>query len=227
MASSADPVPWRDLARLGLLAGYSLALLAENTLHFEGRAVLALSITTVLLWLALVVDYVRRLVRATNRRAEFRHLIGYPIVLLTLPLVISHQPWLVAIPLVIGFVLQLRQITAGHALTFALALASFVAVLATAGVVYAEQSEPESNLRDWGTAASWSVSILLHLRGYDPGKPLSEDGIALSFVLSVTGFLVAALLTAQIVSWVIGDKRRTDAATHEPKPDAPTERSPA
>lgn len=212
MTSSGHPIPWRELARLGLLAGYSLVLLAENLLHFEGRTVVALSIVTVVLWLALLVDYVRQMARATNRRTAFRRLLGYPIVLVTLPLVTAHEPWLVMIPVVVGFILQLRQISAGHALTFALGLSAFMAVLATAGVVYAEQSEPESKLRDWGTAASWSISMLLHLRGYDPGKPLSDDGIALSFVLSVTGFLVAALLTAQIVSWVIGDKRRT----HDP-----------
>lgn len=215
MTSSGPPVPWRELARLGLLAGYSLVLLAENLLHFEGRAVLALGIVTVVLWLAILADYVWQLARATDRRRAFRRLLGYPIVLMTLPLVTAHEPWLVVIPLVMGFIIQLRQIAAGHALTFALALSAFMAVLATAGVVYAEQSEPESKLRDWGTAASWSISMLLHLRGYDPGKPLSDDGIALSFVLSVTGFLVAALLTAQIVSWVIGDKQRVRESTRQ------------
>lgn len=198
------------IGRLWLFAAYALLLLTENVMHLDGTAIAAIVVATTALWLALLVDYVRQIAKAEDRPRFLRLSLGYPIVLLTLPFVTAHEPWAVAVPLVVGFVLQLRQVAAGHALTFALGLSAFVAVLATVGVVYAEQSQPESRLRDWESAATWSVSILLHLRGYDPGKPLSDDGIALSFVLSVTGFLVAALLTARIVSWVIGDKPKTN-----------------
>lgn len=205
--SSREPLATsQGIGRLWLFAAYALLLLTENVMHTEGTVTIAIIVATSALWLAMLVDYVRLLARAEDRARVLRRSLGYPFMLVTLPFATTHEPWAVAIPLVIGFILQLRQVAAGHALTFALGLSAFAAVLATVGVVYAEQSEPQSRLRDWEAAATWSVSILLHLRGYDPGKPLSDDGIALSFVLSVAGFLVAALLTARIVSWVIGEQ---------------------
>lgn len=195
----------RDTLRLSLFSAYALVLLAENILHFEGSSQWLVSAATCALWLCLAADYVIQIVRAgSHRRAFLRASLAYPLYLLTLPFVTAHNPWVVAVPLIIGFVLQVRVVAAGRAVTFALGLTAFIAVLTTAGVVYAEQDEPTSRLKEWPNAATWAVARLIHLRGYNTGNPKSPDGIALSFVLAVTGLLVAALLTAQLVSWVIG-----------------------
>lgn len=207
----------REAARLALVAGYAVALLSLNVMHFEGRPAAALTAITLALWVALLIDYASQIRHAPDRRIFLRHSLGYPITLLTLPFVTAHNPWLVAVPLLIGFVLQLRRMAAGHAATFALALFTFVAVLATAGVVYAEQDEPTSKLRDWPSAATWAVARLIHLRGYATGNPKSPDGQGLSFVLAISGLLVAALLTAKIVSWVVGSERES-RSHNEPGP---------
>ena len=197
----------RDTLRLSLFSAYALVLLAENILHFEGSSQAMTSAATCALWLCLLADYVAQIVRAGSQRRSFlKASLGYPLYLLTLPFVTAHNPWVVAVPLIVGFVIQVRLIAAGRAVTFALALTTFIAVLATAGVVYAEQDEPTSRLREWPDAATWAIARLIHLRGYNTGNPKSPDGIALSFVLAVTGLLVAALLTAQLVSWVVGQK---------------------
>jgi len=201
------PSPAVDVLRLVLFSAYAITLLTLNVMHFEREATLAVDALAIALWLALALDYALQWRAAESRRSFLRLALAYPIYLATIVFVTAHSPWLLAIPLIIGFILQLRQVAAGRALTFALVLFSFVGVLATAGVVYAEQSEPESTLRDWPTAASWAIAHLIHLRGYSPGNPLSEDGIALSFVLAICGLIVAALLTAQIVSWVIGEQK--------------------
>lgn len=205
--------PAVEVLRLVLFSTYAITLLTLNVMHFERQATLAVDALAITLWLALALDYTLQWRAATSRRSFLRHALAYPVYLATIVFVTAHSPWLLAIPLIVGFVLQLRQVAAGHALAFALVLFAFIGVLATAGVVYAEQSEPESTLRDWPTAASWAIAHLIHLRGYDPGKPLSDDGIALSFVLAVCGLLVAALLTAQLVSWVVGSHRASDAPT--------------
>lgn len=204
------PSPAADVLRLVLFSSYAITLLTLNVMHFEREATLTVDALAIALWLALVLDYARQWRAAPSRRSFLRRSLAYPIYLATIVFVTAHSPWLLAIPLIVGFVLQLRQVAAGHALTFALVLFSFIGVLATAGVVYAEQSEPESTLRDWPTAASWAIAHLIHLRGYSPGNPLSEDGIALSFILAICGLIVAALLTAQIVSWVVGSQRTGD-----------------
>ncbi len=203
--------PVAGVLRLTLFSAYAVTLLALNVMHFERAPTWGLDALAVVLWSALAVDYARRLRATRGRRSFVLRNLGYPIYLVTLPFVASHNPWLVALPLIVGFVLQLRQVAAGHVLTFALVLFTFIGVLATAGVVYAEQDQPDSPLSDWPTAASWAVANLIHLRGYDPGSPQSEDGIALSFVLAVCGLLVAALLTAQVVSWVIGSQRNAQS----------------
>lgn len=213
-----------DVLRVALFAAYAITLLTLNVMHFEGEATFALDGLAILLWLALAVDFVVQLRAAPTRRAFILQNLSYPLYLATIVFITAHSPWLLVLPLIVGFILQLRQVAAGHALTFALVLFTFIGVLATAGVVYAEQDEPESTLRDWPTAASWAIAHLIHLRGYDPGNPLSEDGIALSFVLAICGLLVAALLTAQIVSWVVGSQR--EEANESSKRARPSHESP-
>lgn len=135
------------------------------------------------------------------------------------------QPVTARDPLILGSVLRLRQVAAGHALTLTLVLFSFIRVLAIAGVVYAERGEPESTLRDWPTAASQAIPHRTHLRGDSPDNPLSEDGIALSFALANCGLIVAALLTAQIASWVVGSQRTGDPGVAPTSEDSRTHRA--
>lgn len=217
--------PAVGVLRLVLFSAYAITLLTLNVMHFEREATLAVDALAITLWIALALDYALLWRAAQSRRTFLRVSIAYPIYLVTIVFITAHSPWLLAIPLIVGFVLQLRQVAAGRALTFALVLFLFIGVLATAGVVYAEQSEPESTLRDWPTAASWAIAHLIHLRGYSPGNPLSEDGIALSFVLAICGLIVAALLTAQIVSWVVGSQRAGDPGVARPSKDSTSHRA--
>lgn len=203
-----------------LFAAYALLLLTENVMHFEGATNALLVAGTSILWVLLLVDYVHQIARAENRSRFLLRSLDYPIYLLCIVFVTDHNPWVIAVPLIVGFVMRLRRVAAGHAAGFALGLASFIVVIATLGVVYAEQTEPDSQLRDVGAAATWSLARIIHLRGYNGGDPLSADGQALSFVIAIAGLLVAALLTAEIVSWVIGDRQPGDR-----EHSTPTERT--
>lgn len=198
------------LLRLSAFAAYALALVAKNIMHFERAVALPLAATVIVLWLLIAADYVVQLTHSTSRVAFVRSQPSYPVMLATLPFVTAHNPWVVALPLVTGFVLQLRRAAAGQATVFAVGLSTFMVVLATAGVVYAEQNEPNSTLKDWRAAATWAFAVITHLRGYEAGSPQSPDGIALSFVVALAGLLTATLLASRIVVWMIGDGPRPD-----------------
>lgn len=196
-----------EFARLSLFSLFAIALAAENILHFERAQTAWLVVIIGMLWIALLVDYLRQLRSAADRRSFIRQNLGYPVYLATVVFATSHNIWVIAIPLIGGFVLQLRRLSVGNAVTFAFVLSGFTAVLATAGILYAERNEPNSPITDWGSAATWTVARLLQLRGFEPGNPTSPDGIALSFVVAMIALVVGALLTAQIVHWVIGADR--------------------
>jgi len=211
-----------ELARLVAFAAYALGLLAENIMHFERQVSLPLTAAVVVLWLVIAADYAMRINHATSRVSFVRGHLSYPIVLVSIVLVTSHNPWLVALPLIVAFVLQLRETTTGHAVSFSLGLGLFMIVLATAGVVYAERNEPESALREWPDAAAWAVATVIHLRGYRADTPLSQDGVVLAFVVSLAGLVVGAIIGAKIIEWVIGQRavQSADGAA-EPPAEAP------
>ena len=200
-----------EVVRLSLFSLYALGLVAENVLHFEGAQTTALVAFVSVLWIGLLVDFVRQLRSAADRGRFVRQNFGYPISLALIAFATSHNIWVIAIPLIVGFVVQLRRLSVGNAVTFAFVLSGFMAVLATAGILYAERNEPNSPITDWGSAATWTIARLLQLRGFEPGNPTSPDGVALSFIVAMIALVVGALLTAQIVRWVIGaDDSRDD-----------------
>ena len=202
----------QGIGRLWLFSAYALFLLTANVMHFEGTTDAVVIVATCVLWLVLLVDYVRQTMLAEDRSRFLRQSLAYPLYLISIIFVTAHNPWIIAVPLIVGFVMQLRRVAAGHASVFALGLAAFTVVMATVGIVYAERNEPDSPLRDIGSAATWSLARILQLRGFDGGNPLSEDGEALSFIIAIAGLLVAALLTAQLVSWVVGGRHDGNTA---------------
>ncbi len=202
------------LLRLGLLSVYALVLLAMKVMHLERQVDLALVALDVALWSLVLAIYVHGVRGASGRWAFVRANLGYPVFLVAPVLALGVSEWLLAAILIAGYVLQLRGIAAGHAVTFSLGLVAFIALVCTVGMVYAEQSVPTSPLRDWQSAWIWTFVRMTQMRGYEPGSPQSPDGIALSFIVGLTSLLVAGLLTAQIVSWLIGDQRTKHPDEH-------------
>lgn len=195
---------------LVLTALYALALLGWDLLNFEQRVDIPLIAIGVVLWVVLLGRYVWVLATAADRRAAFWRHIYYPLLLLAPLLILPDPPGFLVFTVLIAYILQLRTVTAGRAFAFSFALVVFVAIVSSAAMVVAEEDYPESSLRDWPTALSWSFVSLLRVGDWAVGRPVSDDGRLLAIVVGICAVLAASLFTAQIIRWVTGDHQGED-----------------
>lgn len=203
---------------LALVAAYSLLLLAFDAMYFDPQVDWVLLSLAAIAWIAIVVTYVRGLGRATSRRTYVLAHLGTPL-LIAAPLTVIpvDTSWLPLFVLLVAYILELRNLTAGQGFLFSLGLVAFVIVLATAVMSFVEREDPESSLDDVGASAGWTLATLFRLRA-PFGDPQTEDGKILSLVVGVCALLAASLFTAQLVTWVTGsgrDKERKSDSSAE------------
>ena len=203
---SAHRVPFLAIARLALVAGYSLLLLSVDAMHFEAQVNGVLVGLAGVAWIAILVTYWRGLVRAVSMRDYALAHLGTPLLLVAPLAVVPDTSWLLLFILLTAYVLELRTFAAGHGFTFSLGLVAFVIVLATGVMSYVEREDPESALSDVGTSAAWTFATIFRLRT-SVDNPQTEDGQTLALVVGVCALLAASLFTAQIVTWVTGSSR--------------------
>ena len=202
-----------SIGRLLLVSAYSIALLVIDALHFDQEVAWGIGTVAVLLWLAILADFVWGLVRSGDRKQQLWTHLGYPILLLAPLFVIPYWTAPLALALLVAYILELRQLTAGQGFAFSAVLVAFVAVVATWALVYSESKDPTSELGDWKSATLWTLANLLRMRSQ--GEPTTEDGEFVGYVLAVCALLVASLFTAQLVTWVIGSSREEERDREE------------
>ncbi len=208
--TSEPPTDRRRIARLGTLAplavkaAYSLGLLSWDILHFEQRVDLPLFVVVAMLWLALVMMYVRELRMADSLRDGVLANLSYPLLLVAPLLIPPDTSAPLMILLIVAYILSLRSLTSGQAFAFSFSLIVFVAAMTSVAMVEVEKDHPESPLRDYPSALSWSMLNLLRVGDWAVGRPVSEDGRSLAILVGVCAVLAASLLTAQIVTWLAG-----------------------
>lgn len=201
------------IGRLLLVSVYSIVLLVIDALHFEGQVGWAIGVIATVLWLVILVDFWVGLARATDKKTQLRQHLGYPILLLAPLLLIPFVTPILTVALLVAYILELRQVTAGEGFAFSAALVAFVAVGATWALAYSESKDPESSLGEWGSAGLWTVANILRI--HSSGEPTTHDGQFVSYVLGVCALLVAGLFTAQLVAWVTGSRKKDDEEREE------------
>lgn len=207
---TADDSPLRSsvlaIARLALVAAYSLLLLVIDAMHFEAQVDGVLIGLVGVAWLAILATYWLGLARARSKRDYALAHLGTPLLLVAPLAVVPDASWLLLFILLTAYVLELRTFAAGHGFAFSLGLVAFVIVLATGVMSYVEHEDPESALSDVGSSAAWTFATIFRLRT-SVGTPQTEDGQTLALVVGVCALLAASLFTAQIVTWVTGSSR--------------------
>lgn len=193
-----------------VIALYSLALLCIDFLNLERSFDFGLGVFAVIMWVLLLADYWSLIAHATDRRQTVKRHLGYPLLLLAPLLILPDLTGLLLLVVLVAYVLELRRMATGRAFTFSFGLILFVTALATTAMVYSERQDPQSPLGDWGEAFTWSFVSLIRLSSVTPPKPLTEDGKALTFVVGACALLAASMLTAQLVTWVVGSQKRED-----------------
>jgi voltage-gated potassium channel len=208
--------------RLSLLAGYSIVFMWGAYLEWEGATQTVVWVLGALLWIAVLALYVREIVTAANRRQYLARHLSLPLLLVAPALL-----WLTWFPLgaflvvVVAYVLELRNHSAGDGFLFSFGLVAFVGVFAGLSMVEVENDHPDSSLKSPSDALFWSFASLLKINYGKALSPETQDGRILATVVGVCAILGASLFTAQVVSWVVGaqkekeEQERDEAAAAE------------
>ncbi len=187
---------------LTLLAGVFLAAYAWPILQpgLTQAAATACSVAIVVTWLAFFLDYLARLVTASERGRWFwRHLPD--LVVLVLPIL---RPLRL---LRLVTLLQVMSRTGASTLRGKVgvyvgggaALLGFVAALAA---LDAERGAPEASIDSFGDALWWSVTTMTTV-GYGDTYPVTEAGRWIAIGLMLGGVVLLGTVTGTIASWLV------------------------
>ena len=213
----------RSALRLGLIAAYSVVFMCGGFFDWAGWAETILWSLGVVLWIAVATMLVRELM---SRDRRLRHVAVNPS--LVLLLVAPAFLWLTWMPLaafmlvVVAYVLDLRNHSAGDGFLFSFGLVLFVGVFAGLSMVEVEYENPESNLDTPSDAIFWAFASLLRINYGKALSPVTEEGRILATVVGICAVLCASLFTAQVVKWLVGTK----AEERRRRPRRPRRRRP-
>lgn len=118
--------------------------------------------------------------------------------------------WFILI--VVAFILELRQLSAGDGFTFSFVLIVFVGVTSGLTMVELENNQQSSSIRGPGDAFGWAFGSLLHIDTGADFAPTTADGRFLGVVVSVCGILAASMFTAKLVAWIFGEEKSDDGS---------------
>ncbi|MDP1877764.1 MAG: ion channel [Actinomycetota bacterium] len=198
----------RSGLRLSLLAAYSITFMWGAYLEWEGATQTVVWLLGAVLWIAVLALYLREIATAANRRRYLARHLSLPLLLVAPALL-----WFTWFPLgaflvvVVAYVLELRNHSAGDGFLFSFGLVVFIGIFAGLSMVEIENDNPDSSLKSPSDALFWSFASLLKINYGKAMSPETHDGRILATVVGVCAILGASLFTAQIVSWVVGGQK--------------------
>jgi len=204
---------FRTAALLGLIAIYSITFMWGGFFDWAGWTETILWSLAAVLWIVILVIYVRQVVHADHR-------IRFMATHLSLPLLLIAPAflWLTWFPLgafilvVIAYVLELRNHSAGDGFLFSFGLVIFIGLFAGLSMVEVEHADPESQLKTPADGLLWAFASVLKINYGKSITPETHEGRILATVVGICAILGASLFTATVVTWVIGKKDDAEAA---------------
>lgn len=205
--------------RLGVIAAYSISFMVGGFFTWTGWPEAILWSIAVLLWVLLLVVYIREVRRAEHRGSFVVRNLQLPLLLVAPAfMLLVWLPVASFVLVVLAYVLELRRHSAGDGFAFSFGLVLFVGVFAALSMVEIEDDEPNSSLRTPSDALYWAFGSLLRINYGRSLNPETSDGRVLATVVGVCAVLAASLFTAQVISWVVGSRK--DEKEETPADDA-------
>jgi cytochrome c biogenesis factor len=194
-----------------LLYGLLVTWLAFVPVHELGRLVLwiVLGAMWLIILVATVIDIVHR---RRARESRLARLSDIAMLLTPLPILIN-LPGLAVVLLVVGYVLQLRRISAGQVFFFVLFGSLGTVVMGTIALVGAEAQNPNAPLAQPITAAEFTMATLFRLTSVKVGLPLTEEGQVITTVLQIVSALFLGALYGGLLTWAVRDSRSASSKT--------------
>jgi voltage-gated potassium channel len=199
-------VEW-PLAAIALifLAVYSVQVLANP----QGQVDAALEAVLLITWAVFAIDYVVRLVLATDRWRWFRrHLIDLAVV--SLPFL---RPLRLLRLLVLFGALQkaVGGAIRGKVITYTAFSAALLIYVASLAILDEERGMPGSTINSFGDAVWWAITTVTTV-GYGDLSPTTPRGKVIAVFLMLGGISLVGMITATLASWIIQQVAREDSA---------------
>jgi voltage-gated potassium channel len=190
---------------LAFLVAYAWPIL-EPDLSSPWRHVCA--VTDYLIWAVFAVEFIARLTLA-DRRGDyaFRHIPDLLMVALPMLRPLRLLRFLVLLRMIN------RRITAtlrGRVITYVVASASLVTLIAALAMLDAERHNPQANIKSFGDALWWALSTMTTV-GYGDRYPTSGEGRYIGAGLMLAGIALLGVVTASIASWMVEQVRNVEA----------------
>ncbi|MCB0920572.1 MAG: hypothetical protein E6Q91_03280 [Actinobacteria bacterium] len=197
---------WPAIARLAFISVYSLTIIIAGFGHWGPSTVRVLNAVVAVLWVLLLIMWIRQVRDQTGRFSFVLRHPALPMLLIApLFLILFWDPvWFIVI--VVAFILELRQLSAGDGFTFSFVLILFVGVMSGLTMVELENNQQSSGIHGLGDAFGWAFGGLLHIDTGNDFAPTTSDGKFLGVVVSVCGILAASMFTAKLVAWILGNE---------------------
>ena len=202
---------WPAVARLAFISVYCLTIILTGFGHWGPSTMRILNAIVTVLWIMLLIAWILQ-VRGETRRLAFvlRHPALPMLLIAPLFLILFWDPiWFIVI--VVAFILELRQLSAGDGFMFSFVLIVFVGVMSALTMVELENNQQSSGIHGPGDAFVWAFGGLLHIDTGTDFAPTTADGKFLGVVVSVCGILAASMFTAKLVAWILGDDKSSPA----------------
>ena len=182
------------MAALVFLAAYSAQVLAHP--RFASTTDVIMNVT----WALFVVDYVVRLVLATDRPRWFlRHLVDLAVVALPL---LRPLRLLRLIVLIMAFQKAIGGAIRGRIIVYTASGAVLLIYAASLALLEAERHQPNSHINDFGDAV-WSSIETVTTVGYGDAAPVTGRGRMIAVALMIGGISLVGVVTATLASWIV------------------------
>jgi hypothetical protein len=143
---------WPAIARLAFISVYCLTIILAGFGHWGPSTVRILNAIVAVLWVWLLIMWIRQVRGQTGRLAFVLRRPALPMLLIApLFLILFWDPiWFILI--VVAFILELRQLSAGDGFTFSFVLIVFVGVMSGLTMVELENNQQSSGIHGPGDA---------------------------------------------------------------------------
>jgi voltage-gated potassium channel len=186
------------------LAVYSVQVLARPH-GVEARLLWAVSWIA---WGVFVIDYVARLLLATDRRRWFlRHIFDLAVVALPLlrPLRLLRMVVLVgALQKAAGDAIR------GRIIIYTIGGVVLLIYVASLAIFDQERDQPGATIDSYGEALWWSITTVT--MGYGDLSPVTVMGRVIAVLLMLGGISLVGIVTASLASWIVERVSQEEAA---------------
>lgn len=193
--------------------GLIVTWLAFVPVHDVGRAILwsVLAAMWAVILTAMILDIIHR-----RRTQESRLVRMSDVAMLLAPLpIFINLPGLAIVFLVVGYVLQLRRISAGQVFMFVLFGSVGTIIMGTIALLGAEAQNPNAPLAQPGAAAEFTVATLFRLTSLKVGAPLTDEGQIIVTVLQIVSAIFLGALYGGLLTWAVRDSRSTKSTSRQ------------